>query len=72
MDRARITVNAGYAESLRLTGRGVGIAILDTGLTPLEDFLLPKNRITVFKDFINDIFFECLSYNFTKRLIRIC
>ena len=55
MDRARITVNAGYAESLRLTGRGVGIAILDTGLTPLEDFLLPKNRITVFKDFINDI-----------------
>ena len=55
MNKARIAVNAGYAENLRLTGKGVGIAILDTGLSPVDDFLLPKNRISVFKDFINGI-----------------
>ena len=55
MEKARITVNADYASSLGYTGKGVGIAILDTGLSPSEDFLLPKNRIAVFQDFVNDI-----------------
>lgn len=35
------------------TGKGVGIAILDTGISPVADFVEPKNRIVAFKDFIN-------------------
>lgn len=34
-----------------LTGKDVGIAILDTGLYPHLDF---KNRIVAFKDFIHN------------------
>lgn len=55
MDRAREILNASYAEELGLSGEGVGIAVLDTGLSPSEDFLLPKNRIVVFRDFVNEI-----------------
>ncbi len=54
MDKARLTVNAGYAEALGLSGKGIGIAVLDTGLSPSEDFMLPNNRIAVFRDFVND------------------
>jgi len=36
-----------------LTGKGVTIAILDTGISPVSDFTLPKNRIIAFKDFVN-------------------
>lgn len=36
-----------------LTGRGVGIAILDTGVFPAEDFTRPRNRIVCFRDFVN-------------------
>jgi len=35
------------------TGKGVTIAILDTGTYPHPDLLLPKNRVIAFKDFIN-------------------
>lgn len=35
-----------------ITGEGIGIAILDTGICPLEDFTFPKNRIIAFKDFV--------------------
>lgn len=38
-----------------ITGRGIGIAILDTGICPLEDFTLPNNRIVAFKDFVNGV-----------------
>ena len=37
----------------RYTGKGVGIAILDTGISPVEDFTMPRNRILVFRDFIH-------------------
>lgn len=36
-----------------LTGRGVGIAILDTGVYPHPDLTLPVNRYITFVDFIN-------------------
>lgn len=36
-----------------LTGRGVGIAILDTGVSPSADFTQPRNRIICFRDFVN-------------------
>jgi len=36
-----------------LTGRGVTIAILDTGIAPVDDLVTPRNRIVAFADFIN-------------------
>ena len=34
-------------------GKNVSVAVLDTGICPLEDFTLPQNRIICFKDFVN-------------------
>jgi len=53
MNTARKSVNADVVNNRGYTGRGVSIAILDTGICALQDFLLPKNRILAFKDFIN-------------------
>jgi len=36
-----------------LSGKGVNIAILDTGLCPVADFTKPTNRLVAFKDFVN-------------------
>lgn len=54
MDKARWAVGADYAFREGLTGRGIGIAVLDTGLSPSEDFLLPQSRIAAFRDFVNE------------------
>lgn len=54
MDTARKTVNANIVQEKGYTGKGIGIAILDTGIAPNKDFLYPKNRIVAFKDFINN------------------
>lgn len=35
------------------TGKGIGIAILDTGISPVADFTIPTDRIIAFQDFIN-------------------
>lgn len=35
-------------------GEGVGVAFIDTGLSPHCDFLIGRNRVKVFKDFINN------------------
>lgn len=34
------------------TGKNIGIAILDTGISPVDDFILPYNRIVAFRDFV--------------------
>ncbi len=36
-----------------LTGNGIGIAILDTGVAPVDDLSKPRNRVVAFKDFVN-------------------
>lgn len=36
-----------------LTGKGVTVAFIDTGISPHLDFVVPKNRIMLFKDFVN-------------------
>lgn len=36
-----------------LTGRGLSIAFLDTGISPVADFTLPQNRIVAFRDLVN-------------------
>ena len=53
MNNALETINADAPKGI--TGRGVGIAILDTGICPMEDFTMPNNRIAAFKDFVNNI-----------------
>ncbi|MCT8139173.1 S8 family peptidase [Anaerobacillus sp. CMMVII] len=37
-----------------ITGKGVGIAVLDTGVYPHVDLTRPTNRIVAFKDLINN------------------
>jgi len=46
--KARVVNKSGY------TGKGIGIAIIDTGVYPHRDFLKPYNRIKAFKDFVNN------------------
>lgn len=41
-------------EKSRLSGVGVGIAFIDTGVKPHFDFLIGENRLVFFKDFINN------------------
>ena len=40
--------------SSNFSGDGVGVAFIDTGLNPHCDFLIGKNRVEIFKDFISD------------------
>ena len=42
-----------FQNKYTLTGKGVGIAILDTGVSPHVDFCLPDNRLSVFKDIVS-------------------
>ena len=39
--------------STESTGKRLSIAFLDTGISPVADFILPENRIIAFRDFIN-------------------
>ncbi|HZJ82915.1 MAG TPA: S8 family peptidase [Clostridia bacterium] len=47
-------VKADVLNSSGYKGKGVGIAIIDTGLYPHGDFLRPNNRIKAFKDFVEN------------------
>src|SRR5699024_1246288 len=40
-------------EQHQLSGKGVTIAVLDTGIHPHDDLTTPENRITAFHDLIN-------------------
>lgn len=42
-----------YDIPMDYTGKGIGIAILDTGISAVDDFLLPQRRILAFRDFVN-------------------
>ena len=53
MDRVRDVISLPYARSLSLTGKGITIAYLDTGLSLHKDFLTPSNRLLHFHDFIH-------------------
>lgn len=37
-----------------LYGQGIAIAVIDTGIYPHIDFLIPKNKIIYFKDFVKN------------------
>ena len=49
-NNAKTDVNANHLEGV--SGKGVTIAILDTGISSVPDFTEPNNRIKAFKDFI--------------------
>lgn len=50
MNRARGEIKCEAVYSMGITGKGVGVAVLDTGIYLHEDF---KNRVAVFRDFVN-------------------
>ena len=50
---ARQAAGLTSAQTLGLTGRGVSIAVLDTGVAPVGDLVKPQNRLLAFVDFIN-------------------
>ena len=62
MDRVRSAVldiaapsvgAAAVRKKAGLTGKGVNIAVIDTGVYPHPDLVRPSNRIVAFKDFVN-------------------
>lgn len=54
MNTASVTVASDYANERGLTGKDIGVAVVDTGVHPHSDLTMPNNRITAFKDFIQD------------------
>lgn len=44
-----------FQSSYELTGKGIGVGIIDSGVYPHSDLLNPSNRIKKFLDLINDL-----------------
>ena len=42
-----------FTSERNLTEKRLSIAFLDTGISPVEDFTCPQNRILIFRDLIN-------------------
>jgi serine protease AprX len=53
MDIASRVVKADEFHKAGITGNGIGIAILDTGIYPHPDFTMPRRRIAAFLDIVN-------------------
>ena len=51
MNRIRSILEADWAYMRRITGKGIGVAVLDTGIMPHPDFIHQGNRIMCFNDF---------------------
>jgi serine protease AprX len=54
MDNASVAVAGHLVHDVGYTGKGVGIAVLDTGVYPHDDLVKPNNRIIAFKDIVNN------------------
>lgn len=52
LDVATPTVRSPLLWEGGASGKGIGIAIIDTGIAPHPDLTLPTNRIVAFKDFV--------------------
>ncbi len=53
MDVARETIREDRVDPIKYTGKGVGVAVIDTGVAPHPDLVEPNNRIIAFKDYVN-------------------
>ncbi|AOT70542.1 S8 family peptidase [Geosporobacter ferrireducens] len=53
MDVASLAVESDYVNESGYTGKGIGVAVIDTGVINHDDFVRPTNRIVAFKDFVN-------------------
>ena len=54
LDVTNQTVGTEIAHSEGYTGKGVTVAVVDTGIFPHTDLVKPTNRIVGFKDFVNN------------------
>ncbi|MGN1208055.1 MAG: S8 family serine peptidase, partial [Christensenellales bacterium] len=50
---AKKIINVQSLYEQKIFGNGITVAVIDTGIFPHVDFLVPKNRIVFFKDFVN-------------------
>ncbi|WP_052217350.1 S8 family peptidase, partial [Thermincola ferriacetica] len=53
LDTATAAINAPAAWEVGFTGKGITVAVIDTGIYPHPDLTQPTNRIIAFKDFVN-------------------
>lgn len=54
LDIANASIGGSFPREIGLTGEGVTVAVIDTGVAPHNDLTKPKNRIIGFKDFVNN------------------
>ncbi len=54
LDIANSSIGSSFPREMGLTGEGVTVAVVDTGVSPHNDLTRPRNRIVGFKDFVND------------------
>ena len=53
LDIATPAIEASIPHESGYTGKGITIAVIDTGISPHQDLTQPNNRIVGFKDFVN-------------------
>ena len=54
LDIAIPTVEGSFSYERAYKGKGVTVAVIDTGVAPHEDLVIPNNRIIGFKDLVNN------------------
>lgn len=54
MDLAKQTIKRDSTLNSKYSGKGITVAIIDTGVAPHADLVYPTNRIIGFKDFVNN------------------
>lgn len=53
MDRVAEAIGLSWAHDRGILGRGISVVVMDTGICKHKDFFFNKNRVIVFKDFLN-------------------
>ncbi|HKL78923.1 MAG TPA: S8 family peptidase [Mobilitalea sp.] len=53
MNRVSDVIESGWAHENKYTGQGIGVAIVDTGISLHKDFIEGGRRVIAFKDFIS-------------------